>query len=38
MLFVILRGFFFSFLSYENSSWGWSDKKKRDEMTEDKAW
>lgn len=23
---------------YENSSWGWSDKKKRDEMTEDKAW
>ncbi|CAH3024068.1 unnamed protein product [Porites evermanni] len=25
-------------LLYENSSWGWSDKKKRDEMTEDKAW
>lgn len=25
-------------LLYENSTWGWSDKKKRDEMTEDKAW
>ena len=37
MLFVILRDVFL-FLSYENSSWGWSDKKKRDEMTEDKAW
>lgn len=23
---------------YEDSTWGWSDKKKRDEMTEDKAW
>lgn len=23
--------------SYENSSWGWNDKRKRDEMTEDKA-
>lgn len=25
-------------LLYENSTWGWSDKKKKDEMTEDKAW
>lgn len=24
-------------LLYENSSWGWNDKRKRDEMTEDKA-
>lgn len=25
-------------LLYEKSSWGWNDKKKKDEMTEDKAW
>lgn len=25
-------------LLYENSTWGWNDKKKKDEMTEDKAW
>ncbi|KAJ7365417.1 N-alpha-acetyltransferase 40 [Desmophyllum pertusum] len=25
-------------LLYENSPWGWNDKKKKDEMTEDKAW
>lgn len=24
--------------SYENTTWGWNDKKKKDEMTEDKAW
>lgn len=23
---------------YETSEWGWSDKEKREEMTEDKAW
>ncbi|KAL9955038.1 hypothetical protein ACROYT_G042642 [Oculina patagonica] len=25
-------------LLYENTTWGWNDKKKKDEMTEDKAW
>jgi len=29
---------FVSINSYEKSSWGWNDKKKREEMTEDKAW
>jgi hypothetical protein len=23
---------------YDSSSWGWSDKKKREEMSEDNAW
>ena len=23
---------------YENSDWGWNDKQKKEEMTEDKAW
>ena len=29
---------FVSINSYEKSSWGWNDKKKKEEMTEDKAW
>lgn len=29
---------FVSMNSYEKSSWGWNDKKKKEEMTEDKAW
>lgn len=28
---------FFENYSYENSSWGWNDKRKRDEMIEDKV-
>lgn len=26
------------FLRYEQSEWGWKDREKREEMTDDRAW
>lgn len=28
----------FLLLSYEENHWGWNDKQKREEMTDEKAW